>query len=149
MQKTWEGYRGFLAGLGEVVRDAPPKDPRVQTAVLLLRLCGQGKATHLLRTLPPPLTQDFAGSLDAATAIATLMVASPDSVEARLRGIHTVLVSQRARTACLDHVGSHVKLCEALALVRRRAAHLRGEPPYLGGAKVSKAARADPHRRQA
>ena len=53
--------------LEEVVRDAPPKDPRVQTAVLLLRLCGQGKATHLLRTLPPALTQGFADSLDAAT----------------------------------------------------------------------------------
>ena len=67
LEKTLEGYRGFLAGLEEVVRDAPPKDPRVQTAVLLLRLCGQGKATHLLRTLPPPLTQGFADSLDAAT----------------------------------------------------------------------------------
>ena len=52
LEKTLEGYRRFLAGLEKVVRDAPPKDPRVQTAVLLLRLCGQGKATHLLRTLP-------------------------------------------------------------------------------------------------
>ena len=67
LEKTLEGYRGFLAGLEAVVRDAPPQDPRVQSAVLLLRLCGQGKATHLLRTLPPPLTQGFADSLDAAT----------------------------------------------------------------------------------
>ena len=49
------------------MRDAPPGDARVQTALLLLRLCGQGKATHLLRTLPPALTRDFAEALDAAT----------------------------------------------------------------------------------
>ena len=35
--------------------------------VLPLRLCGQGKATHLLRTLPPALTEDFAKKLDEAT----------------------------------------------------------------------------------
>ena len=35
--------------------------------MLLLRPCGQGKATHLLRTLPPALTRDFAEALDAAT----------------------------------------------------------------------------------
>ena len=35
--------------------------------MLLLRLCGQGKATHLLRTLPPALTRDFAEALDATT----------------------------------------------------------------------------------
>ena len=67
LQKTLASYRGFLAGLEQVVQDAPPKDPRVQTAVLLLRLCGQGKATHLLRTLPPALTKEFAEDLDAAT----------------------------------------------------------------------------------
>ena len=67
LRKTLEAYRGFLAGLEEVVRDAPPGDARVQTALLLLRLCGQGKATHLLRTLPPALTRDFAEALDAAT----------------------------------------------------------------------------------
>ena len=67
LRKTLEAYRGFLAGLEEVVRDAPPGDARVQTALLLLRLCGQGKATHPLRTLPPALTRDFAEALDAAT----------------------------------------------------------------------------------
>ena len=67
LEKTLEGYRRFLAGLEQVVRDAPPKDPRVQTAVRLLRRCGQGKATHLLRTLPPALTEDFAKELDEAT----------------------------------------------------------------------------------
>lgn len=35
--------------------------------VLFLRFCGQGKATHLLRTLPPTLTQTLAEELDAAT----------------------------------------------------------------------------------
>ena len=30
-------------------------------------MCGLGKATHLLRTLPPALTQDFADALDTAT----------------------------------------------------------------------------------
>ena len=67
LQKTLDSYRRFLAGLEEVVRDAPPGDARVQSAVLLLRLCGQGRATHLLRTLPPALTGDFAAALDAAT----------------------------------------------------------------------------------
>merc|ERR1711969_313331 len=67
LQKTLAGYRRFLVGLEQVVQDAPPKGPRVQTAVLLLRLCGQGKATHLLRTLPPALTKEFAEDLDAAT----------------------------------------------------------------------------------
>ena len=67
LEKTLEGYRRFLAGLEAVVRDAPPGDARVQSATLLLRLCGQGKATHLLRTLPPALTKDFAEALDAAT----------------------------------------------------------------------------------
>ena len=67
LELTLEGYRRFLAGLEEVVRDAPPGDARVQSAMLLLRLCGQGKATHLLRTLPPALTRDFAEALDAAT----------------------------------------------------------------------------------
>ena len=36
LAKTLEGYRSSLAGLKEVVRDAPPKDPGVQTAVLPL-----------------------------------------------------------------------------------------------------------------
>ena len=65
--KVLDSYKAFLEALERVVRDAPPKDPRVQSAVLLLRLCGQGKATHLLRTLPPTLTQAFAEELDAAT----------------------------------------------------------------------------------
>ena len=60
LEKTLEGYRRFLDGLEQVVRDALRKDPRVQTAVLLLRLCGQGRATHLLRPLPPALTEGFA-----------------------------------------------------------------------------------------
>ena len=67
LEKTLEGYRRFLAGLEQMVRAAPPEDPRVQTAVLLLRLCGQGKATRPLRTLPPALTEDFAKELDEAT----------------------------------------------------------------------------------
>ena len=47
--------------------DAAPKDPRVHTAALMLRLCGRGEATRLLRTLLPTLTQGFAEELDAAT----------------------------------------------------------------------------------
>ena len=65
--KVLDSYKAFLEALERVVRDAPPKDPRVQSAVLLLRLCGQGKATRLLRKLPPTLTQAFAEELDAAT----------------------------------------------------------------------------------
>ena len=67
LEKTLASYRAFLAGLEQVVRDAPPKDARVQSALLLLRLCGQGKVTHLLRTLPPVLTKAFAEAFDAAT----------------------------------------------------------------------------------
>jgi hypothetical protein len=67
LDKCLAGYQSFLAGLERVVQDAPPRDPRVQSALLLLRLCGQGKATHLLRTLPPVLTEQFAKDLDAAT----------------------------------------------------------------------------------
>ena len=66
LAKTLTSYQAFLAGLEQVVRDAPPGDPRVQTALLLLRLCGIPKATHLLRTLPPSLTEDFAVQLDKA-----------------------------------------------------------------------------------
>ena len=42
----------FLRGLEEVAAYAPPGAARLQTAWLLLRVCGLGKATHLLRTLP-------------------------------------------------------------------------------------------------
>ena len=40
LEKTLASYRDFLAGLEKVVRDAPPKDPRVQTSTLLFCLCG-------------------------------------------------------------------------------------------------------------
>ena len=46
LDKVLASYRIFLAGLEQVVRDAPPKDARVQSALLLLRLCGQGKVAR-------------------------------------------------------------------------------------------------------
>ena len=49
------------------MRNAPPNDARGQSGLLLLRLCGQGKVTHLLRTLPPELTKGFAEAIDEAT----------------------------------------------------------------------------------
>ena len=63
-------YSDFVAGLEQVVADAPPGSPRVQVALLLLRVCGQGKVTHLLRTLPPELTRDLAAAVDEATQVA-------------------------------------------------------------------------------
>ena len=67
LEKALADYEAFLRGLEEVAAYAPPGAARLQTAWLLLRVCGLGKATHLLRTLPPALTQDFADALDTAT----------------------------------------------------------------------------------
>ena len=36
LEKTLEGYRRFLAGLEEVVRDAPPGDARVMVRIARL-----------------------------------------------------------------------------------------------------------------
>ena len=41
-------------------------------------MCGLGKATHLLRTLPPALTQGFADALDTATLEAVERLAHLD-----------------------------------------------------------------------
>ena len=89
LKKVARAYSDFVAGLEQVVADAPPGSPRVQAALLLLRVCGQGKVTHLLRTLPPELTTDLAAAVDAAIrmdAIGTtevrrviILTLSPDS----------------------------------------------------------------------
>ncbi len=44
--------------------DAPPHLPAVQTANLLLRWCVSSKCVHLLRLLPPRLTESFAADID-------------------------------------------------------------------------------------
>ena len=56
----------FLDKLGDLPTEASPHLPAVQAAALLLRLCGAGKLTHLLRTTLPTLASSAARSFDAA-----------------------------------------------------------------------------------
>jgi hypothetical protein len=46
--------------------EASPHQPGVQVAALLLRLCGCGKVTHLLRCNPPAVVQEAAQTYDKA-----------------------------------------------------------------------------------
>jgi len=56
----------LLEALAELPVKASPHQPAVQVAALLLRLCGGGKVTHLLRTTPPRLVQGAARAFDEA-----------------------------------------------------------------------------------
>ena len=56
----------LLQAFAELPAKASPHLPAVQVAALLLRLCGCGKVTHLLRTAPPPTTRPAARVYDAA-----------------------------------------------------------------------------------
>ena len=52
--------RALLAKIATLPEQASPHLPAVQSAGLLLRLCGVGKVTHLLRTIPPDSTANAA-----------------------------------------------------------------------------------------
>ena len=56
----------LLQLLADLPAKASPHLPAVQVAALLLRLCGGGKVTHLLRSTPPPLVREAARAYDAA-----------------------------------------------------------------------------------
>ena len=56
----------LLGKLAELPSLASPHLPAVQVGALLLRLCGVGKVTHLLRSNPPAYTQRAAAAFDKA-----------------------------------------------------------------------------------
>ena len=100
MDKALADYEAFLRGLEEVAAYAPPGAARLQTAWLLLRVCGLGKATHLLRTLPPALTQDFADALDTATLEAVERLALLDCLTDDQVGLSYASLRATAGAAC-------------------------------------------------
>ncbi len=55
-----------------------PHLPTVQSAALLLRMCGCGKVTHMLRSNPPAGVQEAARTYDAALLQAYEKLASLD-----------------------------------------------------------------------
>ena len=57
----------FLKALEDTAVQAAPNLPRVQSAALLLRVCGLGRLTHLTRLLPPAATEAFAAAAVKAT----------------------------------------------------------------------------------
>jgi len=73
----------FVHKLAELPELAPPHLPAVQSAGLLLRLCGAGKLTHLLRSNPPAQTRAAAHNYDAALlrAYETLAALDPLTVD--------------------------------------------------------------------
>ena len=56
----------LLERLADIPVQASPHLPAVQVAALLLRLCGGGKITHLLRTTPPSSVKEAAAAFDTA-----------------------------------------------------------------------------------
>ena len=58
----------FVSKLAKLPDRASPHLPAVQTAVLLLRLFGSGKLTHLLRANPPAQTQRADRAFDAGVS---------------------------------------------------------------------------------
>ena len=56
----------LLGASAELPAKASPHQPAVQIAALLLRMCGCGKVTHLLRSGPPTTTRPAARAYDAA-----------------------------------------------------------------------------------
>jgi len=61
-----ERAAAFVTKLAELPVLASPHLPAVQSAAKLLRLCGSGKITHLLRSNPPAQTQLAGRNFDAA-----------------------------------------------------------------------------------
>ena len=79
----------MLDKLAALPTSASPHQPAVQVAALLLRLCGTGKVTHLLRSNRPATTATAALAFDAAllkayTELAQLDPLAPDQ-EAQCR----------------------------------------------------------------
>ena len=60
-----EKFGAYTRRVAEIPTSCTPGRPGVQCANALLRQCGVQRVTHLLRTLPPPLTHDFAREIDA------------------------------------------------------------------------------------
>ncbi len=56
----------LLERFAELPALASPHLPAVQSAALLLRMCGCGQATHLLRSSPPTRVQEAARAYDHA-----------------------------------------------------------------------------------
>ena len=56
----------LLQGIAELPAKASPHQPAVQVAALLLRLCGCGKVSQLLRSTLPPTTRPAARAYDTA-----------------------------------------------------------------------------------
>ena len=54
----------LLGRIADLPTAASPHQPAVQTAALLLRLCGCGKVAHLLRSCPPAATRPAAQLFD-------------------------------------------------------------------------------------
>ena len=65
-KETVDRAKVLLEAIAELPARASPHLPAVQMAALLLRLCGCGKVTHLLRCAPPAVTQQAARSYDSA-----------------------------------------------------------------------------------
>ncbi len=65
-QEVVERAEKLLGLFAELPAKASPHQPAVRVAALLLRLCGAGKVTHLLRTTPPNLVQEAAKHYDDA-----------------------------------------------------------------------------------
>jgi hypothetical protein len=61
-----ERAAALLQAFAELPAKASPHQPAVQVAALLLRLCGCGKVTHLLRSTPPSTTKSAARVFDTA-----------------------------------------------------------------------------------
>ena len=68
----------LLQRIAELPTLASPHLPAVQVSALLLRLCGCGKVTHLLRSSPPASTEAAAGVFDAALLEAYVKLAELD-----------------------------------------------------------------------
>ena len=68
----------LLARLAELPTLASPHLPAVQVAALLLRLCGCGKITHLLRSNPPARTEAAAKAFDKSLLQAYVDLAGLD-----------------------------------------------------------------------
>ena len=72
----------LLDGLAELPTLASPHQPAVQAAALLLRHCGCGKVTHLLRSTPPDTVRPAARAFDAGLLRAYEALADLDPLAA-------------------------------------------------------------------
>ncbi len=68
----------LLERFAELPTLSSPHFPAVQSAALLLRMCGCGKVIHLLRSSPPASVREAARSYDAALLQAYDKLASLD-----------------------------------------------------------------------